>query len=181
MMDIVDGKVWKEFSKTNPSFNDKDALSIGLLLNVDWFKPFDRSEYKVSALMMSVINLPRNERFKKRWTMVLGIIPGPTEPKGNINTFLQPIVDDLLLLWNGIPITNSTQKIVKAALLGVSSDMPALRKVSQYLGHKADLGCSRCNFMAERDPTKKGASGKMSYYTCVAAPDRTNVQVRDQA
>ena len=35
--------------------------------------------------------------------------------------------------------------------------------------------------MAERDPTKKGASGKMSYYTCVAAPDRTNVQVRDQA
>ena len=124
MMDIVDGKVWKEFSKTNPSFNDKDALSIGLLLNVDWFKPFDQSEYKVSALMMSVINLPRNERFKKRWTMVLGIIPGPTEPKGNINTFLQPIVDDLLLLWNGIPIINSTQKIVNAALLGVSSDMP---------------------------------------------------------
>ena len=35
--------------------------------------------------------------------------------------------------------------------------------------------------MAERDPTKKGASGKMSYYTCVAAPDRTNVQVQDQA
>ena len=181
MMDIVDGNVWKEFSKTNPSFNDKDALSIGLLLNVDWFKPFDRSEYKVSALMMSVINLPRNERFKKRWTMVLGIIPGPTEPKGNVNTFLQPMVEDLLLLWNGIPITNSTLKIVKAALLGVSSDMPALRKVSQYLGHKADLGCSRCNFMAERDLTKKGASGKMSYYTCVAAPDRTNAQVRDQA
>ena len=42
--------------------------------------------------------------------------------------FLQPIVDDLLLLWNGVPIINSTQKIVKAALLGVSSDMPALRK-----------------------------------------------------
>ena len=83
MMDIVDGKVWKEFSKTNPSFNDDDALSIGLLLNIDWFKLFDRSEYKVSVLMMSVINLPRNERFKKRWTMVLDIIPGPTEPKGN--------------------------------------------------------------------------------------------------
>ena len=30
--------------------------------------------------------------------MVLGIIPGPTEPKGNMNTFLQPIVNDLLLL-----------------------------------------------------------------------------------
>ena len=74
--------------KKKPLFNDKGSHNIGLLLNVDWFKPFDRSEYKVSALMMSVINLPRSERFKKRWTMVLGIIPGPTEPKGNINTFL---------------------------------------------------------------------------------------------
>ena len=144
-------------------------------------KPFDRSEYKVSALMMSVKNLPRNERLKKIWTMILGIIPGPTEPKGNINSFLQPMVNDLLLFWNGIPIVNSTQKIVKAALLGVSSDMPALRKVSQYLGHIADLGCSRCNFRAERDPKKIGASGKMSYYTCVSASDRTNAQVRAQA
>ena len=49
-----------------------DALSISLLLNVDWFKSFDQSEYKLSALIMSVINLPRNERLKKRWTMVLG-------------------------------------------------------------------------------------------------------------
>ena len=65
------------------------------------------------------------------------------------------MVDDLLLLWNGIPIINSTQKIIKAALLCVSSDMPALRKVSQYLGHKADLGCPRCNFMAERIPQRK--------------------------
>ena len=58
---------------------------------------------------------------------------------------------------------------VKAALLGVTSDMPAMRKISQFLGHKADLGCSCCMFMAERDPTKKGGSGKISYYTPVAA------------
>ena len=49
-------------------------------------------------------------------TMVLGVTPGPTEPKGDINTFLKPIVDDLLLLWNGIPI-GSNGIIVKAALL----------------------------------------------------------------
>ena len=179
MRDITDGNIRKEFSK-NPLFNDKGSNNIGLLLNVDWFKPFDRSEYKVSALMMSVVNLPRSERFKKRWTMVLGIIPGPTEPKGNINAFLSPIIEDLLLLWNGVYI-ESCGKIVKAALLGVTADMPALRKISQFLGHKADLGCSRCMFMAERDPTKKGASGKMSYYTPVAAQSRTHAQVLDLA
>ena len=36
--------------------------------------------------------------------MVLGVIPGPTEPKGNINTFLKPLVDDLILLWDGLPL-----------------------------------------------------------------------------
>ena len=63
---------------------------------------------------------------------------------------------------------------VKAALLGVTSDMPAL-------SHKADLGCSHCMFTAERDPTKKGASGKMSYCTRVAAECRTHAQVLEQA
>ena len=83
------------------------------------FKPFKRSEYKVSAIMMTVLNLPREVRFRKKWTMVLGVIPGPTEPKRNINTFLKPIVDDL---WNGMPI-GPNGNIVKAALLGVSADM----------------------------------------------------------
>ena len=46
----------------------------------------------------SVLNLPRSERFKSKWAMILGVIPGPTEPKGNINTFLKPIVDDLISL-----------------------------------------------------------------------------------
>ena len=46
---------------------------------------------------------------------------------------------------------------------------------SQFLDHKADLGCSRCMFMAERGPTKKGASGKMT------AQSRTHAQVLDQA
>ena len=86
--DVYDGEIWKEFLE-NPLDTSVPFLSnqnnIGLMLNVDWFKPFKRSEYKVAALMMTVLNLPRAERFKERWRMVLGIIPGPTEPKGNIN------------------------------------------------------------------------------------------------
>ena len=93
--------------------------------------------------------------------MLLGIIPGPTEPKRNIYTFLSPIIEDLLLLWNGVYM-ESCGKIFKEALIGVTSDMPALRKIYQFLGHKADLGCLRCMFMAERDTTMKGASRETS-------------------
>ena len=63
----------------------------------------------------------------------------------------------------------------------LSADIPALRKVAQYLGNKADLGCSRCVFQAEREPGKKGASGKMSYVTSTAAIGRTTAQVTEQA
>ena len=45
--------------------------------------------------MLTVRNLPRQERFCKKWTMIVDI-PGPSEPKLHINTFLKPLVDDIL-------------------------------------------------------------------------------------
>jgi hypothetical protein len=174
--------MWKTFvidqSTSEPFFLTSN--NIGLLLNIDWFKPFKRSEYKVSAIMISVLNLPRKEHCKTKWTMIVGVIHGPSEPKGNINTFLAPLVDDLLLLKDGLDLLPNGGN-VKAALLGLSADMPALRKVAQFLGHKADLGCSRCTFKAEREPGKQGASGKMSYYTRSYAPQRTKAQTLIQA
>ena len=181
--DVYDGEIWKDFLE-NPLDTSVPFLSnqnnIGLMLNVDWFKPFKRSEYKVAALMMTVLNLPRAERFKERWTMILGIIPGPTEPKGNINTFLKPLVDDLLLLWDGLPL-HPEGKTVKAALIALSADMPALRNVSQFVSHKADYGCSRCKFKAEREPSMRGSSGNMSYLTSIVAPNRTKEETTSQS
>lgn len=69
--DVYDGRIWKAFSDGN-FFNTK--YNIGLMLNTDWFKPFKRSEYKVAAIMLTVLNLPREERFKKKWTIIAGIL-----------------------------------------------------------------------------------------------------------
>ena len=46
------------------------------------------------------MNLLRNERFKRENVILVGIIPGPSEPPLNINTYLSPLVDELLVLWN---------------------------------------------------------------------------------
>ena len=48
-------------------------FNLALMLNVDWFRPFKRSEYKVAAIMMTVLNLPLEERYKKKWTIIAGI------------------------------------------------------------------------------------------------------------
>ena len=70
---------------------------------------------------------------------------------------------------------------LRAALVAVTTDLPALRKVTQFLGHKADLGCSRCVFKAEREPGTRGASGRMSYYTPLPSQARRGDEVVSQA
>lgn len=70
MEDVYDGDIWKGFSSKN-FFSSK--YNLGLMLNVDWFRPFKRSEYKVAAIMLTILNLPREERFKKKWTVIAGI------------------------------------------------------------------------------------------------------------
>lgn len=194
--DVYDGQIWKDFVNAD-FFNTK--YNVGLMLYIDWFKPFKRSEYAVGALMLTVLNLPRTERFKKKWTIVAGklmhkstlvlvmgllstisgIIPGPHEPPGNINTYLKPLVDDLISLWIGVSFGKHT---IRAAVMVMTADMPALRKLTQFLGHKANLGCSRCKFRAEREPGTVGATGRMSYLTPVHFSDtRTHEDVVKQA
>ena len=110
---------------------------------------------------------------------VIGIIPGPHEPQKNINSFLKPLVDDLIELWKGVPLESGGN--VRAALLVVATDLPAIRKITQFLGHKADLGCPRCKFRGEREPATVGASGRMSYFTANTTDSRTHEEVIQQA
>ena len=66
------------------------------------------------------------------------IVAGPKEPSCNdLNPYLEYMVDDLLKLWNGveiqIPSSNFSSKILRAALVYISSDLPATRKICGFL------------------------------------------------
>ena len=79
MSDVYDGRVWK-------SINGEDFLAdrytLGLLINVDWFQPYKHISYSVGA----ILNFPRQIRNHRENTIVVGIIPGPNEPKKHINS-----------------------------------------------------------------------------------------------
>ena len=68
-------------------------------------------------------------------------------------------------LWEGVPLVSGVPQCIRAALMTITADLPAMRKLTQFLGHKANLGCSRCKFCAEREPGTVGASGHISYVT----------------
>ena len=78
---------------------------------------------------------------------MLGIIPGPKEPELTINTFLSPLVDELLKLWNGVLMEAHSNRsvLVRATLLCVACDVPASLKVHVcgFSGHRAFRGCSK--------------------------------------
>ena len=46
LTDIYDGKIWKEFMTINDEPFLSGETTYGLMLNVDWFKPFKRTQYK---------------------------------------------------------------------------------------------------------------------------------------
>ena len=92
------------------------------------------------------MNLPRDVRYKQEIIILAGLVPGPPEPKHDINSFLEPLVDELMKFWIGVEldIVGVGRKKVRCALLCVAYDIPAGRKVCGFLGHSARLGCSRC-------------------------------------
>ena len=120
--------------------------NLGLMLNIDWFQPFTHTQYSVGVMYLVILNLPRSIRFKSENIIIAGVIPGPKEPSKHINSYLYPLVDDLLDLWHdGITVTtNNEAATYRAALLCVACDLPAAHKVCGFLSHSSSHSCSKC-------------------------------------
>ncbi len=78
------------------------------------------------------------------------MIPGPSEPKLNINTYLTPLVDELLILWeSGVKLRHGGCLLIpetfKACLFCIACDIPASRKVCGFFGHNSAHGCNKCS------------------------------------
>lgn len=161
--DIYDGQVWKEFCSENKNNFLTRNNSYGLMLNLDWFQPYEHVQYSVGVIYAVVLNLPRSCRFKLNNVMLIGVVPDMGgEP--SINTFMRPIVDDLEVAWTtGHSMKTFTHpnetKQVKYALMCVGCDVPATRKLCGFLGHTATLGCSKCLKKFSGEIGRKDCSG----------------------
>lgn len=148
LSDIYDGKVWRNFQK----YNGQDFLNIpnnyGIMINVDWFQPFERRcDVSVGAIYGALMNLPRHLRFRRENILLIGIIPALQKEPESLNSFLEPLISDLNMLWKGVRLRtnqNSNGTVVRCALLCAAADIPAARKLCGFLGHSAAYGCSKC-------------------------------------
>ena len=149
MCNVFEGRVSRDFQVVNGSSFLASPWNYGLMLNVDWMQPFEHTTYSVGVLYLVLMNLPRSERSKRQNIFLVGIIPGPNEPRYHINSFLAPLVDELILLWGeGVNLRHSGSRLFperfKAALLCVACDMPASKKVCGFTAHCSKRGCNKC-------------------------------------
>lgn len=146
--DVYDGKMWKRFLDVGGSFLHS-PFTYALMLNVDWFQPYSHTVWSVGVIYLTIINLPRQKRYKRKNMILIGVIPGPSEPIHDMNSLLQPLVTELKSFWLGNPLKVCTENgvqehTIRCALLCVACDLPAGRKVCGFLSHSAALGCSKC-------------------------------------
>lgn len=89
---MYDGSVWKDFSSDKYDNFLKVPGNMLLSLNTDLFQPFERTNYSVGVLYLVILNLPRDQRYKMENIIIMGVIPGPKEPKLTMNSFIGPPV-----------------------------------------------------------------------------------------
>lgn len=82
------------------------------MLIIDWFQLFKHTVASVGAMYVTIMNLPYDQRFKRENVILLGIIPGPSEPKRNLNDYLKPFVEELQKFHTGVSMTvcDNTEK-----------------------------------------------------------------------
>ena len=155
--------------------------SLAFALNVDWFQPFvRRSDVSVGVIYLVLLNLPREERFKWENVILVGVIPAMETIPKSINPFLEPLVDELQVLWKGIGLHSSFSSIpllYRGAIL-FASDIPAARKLCGFKGHSAERACSQC---FKRFPGSVRTGRAFSGFDLENWPRRCNVLHRRHA
>lgn len=167
MTDWIDGEHYRSLRRTKvqlwnsvtklreeQSYNHFAGCDdIALALSTDGAKLFKRGRADCWPLMLVNLNLPPEQRYQKSRVMSCGVIHGPGSPV-EIDTFLEPLVADLVKLGRGIEIERQglviEKTLMRAFVLYVFGDMPAVAKPMQMKGHNAVYACRACKIKGLR-------------------------------
>jgi hypothetical protein len=129
MSDVQDGAVFREFQTLpdgEPFLADR---GLALMLNTDGFQPAASRNYSVDAIYLAIMNLPRAIRYCRENMILVALVPGK-QKKVTLQTFVKPLVDEMLTLWK---VDNVLKR--RVAILCVACDTPACTTLGGFCGH----------------------------------------------
>lgn len=145
----ADSPAWKTFNFKNPSFA-LEPRNVRLCLASDGMNPFRTmsTTYSIWPVILMIYNLPPWMCMNADNLILSMVIPGPDSPGNNIDVYLQPLVDELKLLWEtGVQTYDISSKMnfnLCASLLWTISDLPALAYLSGW-STRGKYGCICCH------------------------------------
>ncbi|KAH7849317.1 hypothetical protein Vadar_016185 [Vaccinium darrowii] len=145
----ADSPAWKDFDQRHKSFSN-ESQNVRLGLASDGFNPFGSAHIAHSTWPVVLIpyNLPPWMCMKQPFFILSVLIDGPKGPGDKIDVYLQPLIEELLELWNeGVPTFDaSTNQMfqLRAALLWTINDFPAFANLSGW-STKGEYACPVCN------------------------------------
>jgi hypothetical protein len=161
LTDILDGRYYRRLLREfvhvlggnrlgHRFFSHTTDIALGL--STDGVGPFKTRKQQCWPLILINYNLPPSIRTRLEHILCLGVIPGPQSPK-ELNTFLEPLIDELNELAHGVPAFNSADQhpfLLHAYLIVGFGDMPAVAKLMNMKGHNGKLPCRACNIRGVR-------------------------------
>ncbi|XP_062014292.1 uncharacterized protein LOC133730785 [Rosa rugosa] len=161
----ADSPTWKLVDDKWPAFSS-DPRNLRLALSSDGFNPHSSlsSRYSCWHVILVSYNLPPWLCMKRKYMMLTLLISGPKQPGNDIDVYLQPLIDDLKILWDGVEGVYDAYRnqyfTLKAVLFWTINDFPAYGNLSGSIvkGYNA---CPIC--LENTKPLRLSHGQKMSY------------------
>ena len=144
-----DSQTWKVFDEEHPDFSS-EPRNVRLGLASDGFQPFGsgRASYSIWPVILIPYNVSPTTCMDSSNFILSMLIPGPKSPGDSIDVYLQPLIDELMTLWNIGVLTYDASLSgyfnMRAALLWTINDFPAYANLSGW-STKGKLACPCCN------------------------------------
>ncbi|CAM8918521.1 unnamed protein product [Rhodiola kirilowii] len=159
----ADSEAWKEFDINFPDFA-QDVRNVHLGLATDGFNPFGAAALSHSTwpIVLMPYNLPPLLCMKKDFNILAMLISGPKSPGKCLNVFMQPLIDELNMLWNTGAVTFDrhirSSFNMKVAVMWTISDFLGLG----MLGGLKSKGYKACPLCLD-EIYSQHLAGRMSY------------------
>ncbi|CEP06796.1 hypothetical protein, partial, partial [Parasitella parasitica] len=169
--DIYDGNIFKSLYNNNVLDNTDDVLNLYLKIDIDGFT-CTHSHNSLVMVHGVLLNLDSSERYARHATFQIAILP--SKAKGDFDSFMAPIVDEVNLLSEKtlVIVGNDNQPVkCKVYVLFINGDGIEANRMLNFQGHMSTYGCRFCITKGEHRVDGSNATGM--YFADRKAPLRT--------
>jgi hypothetical protein len=97
----ANGAQWKKFDLQYPEFSVENR-NIRFALSTDEMNPFaeNRTVHSTWPVILAMYNIPTWLYHKRKYGLLSILIQGPKQAGIDIDVFLEPLIEDMVKLWN---------------------------------------------------------------------------------